>query len=58
VDAGLETLIDPYGAESIEEFFAVASETFFVASQELFAQHARLYALMADYYRQDPAGSH
>ena len=55
VDSGQETLIDPYGAEAIEEFFAVCSEAFFVAPEDLLGQHARLYGLMADYYRQDPA---
>lgn len=55
VDAGEETLVDPYGAESIEEFFAVCSEAFFVAPVELLQQRNGLYALMRSYYRQDPA---
>jgi hypothetical protein len=55
VDAGEDTVLDPYGAESPEEFFAVASEAFFVASQDMRAEHAALYALLAGYYRQDPA---
>jgi MtfA peptidase len=56
VDAGQDTVLDPYGAESPEEFFAVASEGFFVAPQDMRAEHAALYELLADYYRQDPAG--
>ncbi len=55
VDAGEDTVLDPYGAESPEEFFAVASEAFFVAPQAMRAEHPALYALLAGYYRQDPA---
>lgn len=55
VDAGEETGLDPYGAEGPEEFFAVASEVFFVAPQVLLQEHPDLYALLAGYYRQDPA---
>lgn len=55
VDHGRDTLLDPYGAQSVDEFFAVASEVFFVASSELRREHPRLYALLASYYRQDPA---
>ncbi len=55
VDEGYETLLDPYGATGIDEFFAVASETFFVSPRPLRAKHPELYALLAGYYRQDPA---
>jgi Mlc titration factor MtfA (ptsG expression regulator) len=55
VDGEEDTLLDPYGAESVDEFFAVASEVFFVAPAGLLAEHPRLYALLAGYYRQDPA---
>jgi len=55
VDAGEDTLLDPYGAESVDEFFAVASEAFFVAPHEMRGEHPGLYALLAQYYRQDPA---
>jgi MtfA peptidase len=55
VDAGDETLIDPYGAEAIDEFFAVSSELFFVDPTTLRAGHPALYELLASYYRQDPA---
>ncbi len=55
VDAARGTLLDPYGAESIDEFFAVASEVFFVDPAALRADHPALYALLAGYYRQDPA---
>jgi MtfA peptidase len=55
VDAGEETTFDPYGAESPEEYFAVASEAFFVAPREMRAEHPALYQLLAGYYRQNPA---
>ncbi len=55
VDAGTDTLLDPYGATEIGEFFAVASESFFVTPTAMRAEHAALYALLANYYRQDPA---
>ncbi len=55
VDAGEDTLIDPYGAESVEEFFAVASEAFFVEPLLMRQTYPALYALFADFYRQDPA---
>ena len=55
VDAGDDTLIDPYGAEAIDEFFAVASELFFVDPTAMRREHAELYELLAGYYRQDPA---
>jgi len=54
VDGGDDTLLDPYGAQSVDEFFAVASEVFFVAPADLRAEHPALYELLAGYYRQDP----
>ncbi|MBM4070659.1 MAG: zinc-dependent peptidase [Planctomycetes bacterium] len=53
--AGRETLLDPYGAENEAEFFAVASECFFDLPQDLRARHPRLYAILGEFYRQDPA---
>jgi len=55
VDARRGTVLDPYGAESPEEFFAVASEAFFVAPHDLRAEMPALYQLLTGYYRQDPA---
>ena len=57
IDAGEETLLDPYGAESVDEFFAVASEVFFVAPGDLLAEHPALYSLLSRYYLQDPAAA-
>ena len=55
LDADEDTLLDPYGAEAPEEFFAVASEAFFVAPLAFRAEHPRLYELLQDFFRQDPA---
>lgn len=55
VDAGEHTLIDPYGAEAVEEFFAVAAEAFFVAPGAMRAEEPTMYALLAGFFRQDPA---
>jgi MtfA peptidase len=57
VDGGDETALDPYAAESPEEFFAVGTETFFVAPQALLAEQPALYTLFSDYFGQDPATS-
>jgi MtfA peptidase len=57
VDARRGTVIDPYGAESPEEFFAVASEAFFIAPHDLRAEMPTLYQLLSGYYRQDPAAT-
>lgn len=55
VDGGEETLLDPYGAEGVDEFFAVASEVFFVAPFDLKSEHPPLYDLFVGFYQQDPA---
>jgi Mlc titration factor MtfA (ptsG expression regulator) len=55
VDRGERTLIDPYGAESTAEFFAVATETFFEAPVELQRMHPDLYKDLAAFYGLDPA---
>jgi Mlc titration factor MtfA (ptsG expression regulator) len=55
VDAGEETLVDPYGAEGVEEFFAVASEAFFVAPRAFRDEEPVLHELLPRFYRQDPA---
>jgi Mlc titration factor MtfA (ptsG expression regulator) len=55
VDAQIESVLDPYGAEGVEEFFAVSSEAFFVAPVDLRREYPPLYDLLGAYYRQDPA---
>jgi MtfA peptidase len=56
VDSGAPTIIDEYAAEHPAEFFAVMSETFFTASAILARDYPELYAQLAQFYRQDPAG--
>jgi Mlc titration factor MtfA (ptsG expression regulator) len=56
VDHGEPTIVDPYAAEHPAEFFAVMSEMFFTASAVLARDWPELYAQLAAYYRQDPAG--
>ena len=55
VERDEETFLDPYGAEALEEFFAVAAEAFFVAPGELKAEQPRVYELLRTFFRQDPA---
>jgi Mlc titration factor MtfA (ptsG expression regulator) len=52
---GRATLLDDYGATDEAEFFAVASECFFDQPVEMARRHPELYALLRDYYKQDPA---
>ena len=52
---GHATSIDPYGAASPAEFFAVVTEAFFGRPLELRAAHPELYAQLQAFYRQDPA---
>lgn len=54
-ERGQATLLNQYGATNPAEFFAVATECFFERGAELRARHPAMYALLADYYRQDPA---
>lgn len=49
------TLLDPYGAVSPAEFFAVATEFFFERPVELESVHRELYEQLRLYFRQDPA---
>ena len=55
VDAEEDTALDPYGAQSPDEFFAVASEAFFTVPTKTNSEHPALYAMFARFYRQDPA---
>ncbi|MDN3922030.1 zinc-dependent peptidase [Roseateles violae] len=52
VDAGKDTLIDPYGAEALEEFFAVSVEAFFIAPEAMKKEQPALYRLLSDFFRQ------
>lgn len=55
VAADRVTVLDPYGAESPEELFAVATESFFQTPLPLRTKHPEMYGELARYYRQDPA---
>jgi len=55
VDHEEETFLDPYGAEALEEFFAVGAEAFFVAPDDLEREEPELYGLLAEFFCQDPA---
>jgi Mlc titration factor MtfA (ptsG expression regulator) len=52
---GERTSIDAYGATNEAEFFAVATEHFFDRPRALQASEPELYAVLAAFYRQDPA---
>jgi len=49
------TALDGYGATSVVEFFAVATETFFERPVELAHEEPELYAQLRSIYQQDPA---
>jgi MtfA peptidase len=55
VDAGRETVLDPYGLENPAEFFAVSVEAFFELPLELKAERPRMYEQMQSFFKQDPA---
>jgi Mlc titration factor MtfA (ptsG expression regulator) len=55
VDRGDPTLLDPYGAEDLTEFLAVAAELFFSLPRDLQQRHPRLYGVLATSFALDPA---
>ncbi|MGH8799764.1 MAG: zinc-dependent peptidase [Casimicrobiaceae bacterium] len=57
VEAGENTAIDAYAAESPAEFFAVLSEVFFAEPTLLRREYGAVYELFQRFYRQDPARS-
>ncbi len=54
-ERGEDTLIDPYGAEELAEFFAVTTETFFEQPRQLAQRHPELYGALRRFYALDPA---
>jgi Mlc titration factor MtfA (ptsG expression regulator) len=54
--AGRGSDIDAYGATNPPEFFAVVTEMFFEKPGPLKKRHPELYAELAAFYKQDPAG--
>ncbi|MDF1872363.1 M90 family metallopeptidase [Vannielia sp.] len=54
VQHGHHTVIDPYGAEGQEEFFAVAVELFFERPSALKSDEPEVYEQLAELFRLDP----
>jgi len=54
-ESGRPTLLDYYGATDEAEFFAVCTECFFLKAKAMQDRHPRLYEMLAEFYRQDPA---
>jgi len=54
VDRQLSVPVNPYGAESPAEFFAVLTEFFFEQPQQLRATYPDVYRVLRQFYRQDP----
>lgn len=52
---GRPTLLDCYGATDIGEFFAVATECFVQQPSQMRHRHSKLYELLSEFFRQDPA---
>jgi Mlc titration factor MtfA (ptsG expression regulator) len=50
-----KSIFDPYAAESPAEFLAVAVETFFEQPLDLRHRHREVYAILREYFAQDPA---
>jgi Mlc titration factor MtfA (ptsG expression regulator) len=55
LEAGRDTPIDDYAAESPAEFFAVVSEAFFETPDVLQQAYPAVYDQLRRFYRQDPA---
>ena len=55
VDRGVDTAIDPYGAEHPGEFFAVVSEVFFEDPLVLHRRFPAVYDQLVHFYGMDPA---
>ena len=54
VDDGENTPLDPYGADSPAEFFAVMSEAFFETPQRLHDEYPAVFDQLRLFYRQNP----
>lgn len=52
---GRPQVLDSYGATNHAEFFAVATEAFFEKPRQMYSRHPELYAVLSEYYGQDPA---
>ncbi|MBT5470623.1 MAG: zinc-dependent peptidase [Nitrospina sp.] len=55
VDHGKPVFFDSYAATDEAEFFAVVTECFFCKPENMKQHHPKLYQVLQDFYRQDPA---
>jgi Mlc titration factor MtfA (ptsG expression regulator) len=55
VEHGQPTFLDSYAATDEAEFFAVLTENFFSNPENMKHHHPKLYQILKDFYRQDPA---
>jgi len=55
VEHGKPTFFDSYAATNEPEFFAVVTEHFFCKPENMKHHHPKLYQVLQDFYRQDPA---
>ncbi|HKI96246.1 MAG TPA: M90 family metallopeptidase [Gemmatimonadales bacterium] len=53
-NAGTPSVLDPYGATNLSEFFAVATEAFFERPSALAAEYPALFGQLKAMYRVDP----
>ena len=56
IDAGEDTLLDPYAASDPAEFFAVMSEAFFQTPSLLRQDYPAVHEQLKRFYRQEPLG--
>ena len=54
-EKGIETFLDPYGAEHPSEFYAVAVESFLELPEQLRAEHPEIYTLFTKAFGFDPS---
>lgn len=57
LEDGVEPWLDPYAAEDPAELFAVCCEMFFDVPADLAEAYPDVYAQLAAFFRQDPAGA-
>jgi hypothetical protein len=55
VEHGQPIFFDSYAATNESEFFAVVTEHFFCEPENMKHHHPKLYQVLQDFYRQDPA---
>jgi MtfA peptidase len=56
VDAGMPTVLDPYGRHSLAELFAVSTESFYCDGLNLYHHHPEIYEMLVILYRMETKG--